>query len=190
MATKEMCSLCFRVLEEKLINKKFSPVNLSSSFPLFVTWSKWNNFDKIYELRGCIGTFESLNLSKGLEKFALYSAFKDTRFEKITAKELPLLKCTISLLVNFNKISNIYDWTIGKHGIIINFNGTHGNPYSATFLPDVMIEQNWDQKETIVNLVRKSGYTGNFNQNLINKMEITTYESSIETLTYDEYLKM
>ena len=37
-----------------------------------------------------------------------------------------------------------------------------GQSYSATFLPEVAPEQKWDQKATMNQLLRKSGYKGTF----------------------------
>jgi len=51
---------------------------------LFVTWNKTLN----HELRGCIGTFEPDLLSIVLPRYALISAFKDTRFSPIDVPEL------------------------------------------------------------------------------------------------------
>jgi uncharacterized protein (TIGR00296 family) len=64
--------------------------------PLFVTWHI--NGD---DLRGCIGTFSATPIEDTLPKYALISALKDTRFQPISAQELPYLNVSVSLLVNF-----------------------------------------------------------------------------------------
>lgn len=91
-----------------------------------------------------------------LKKYTLTSALKDSRFDPISLKEVPNLKCSVSLLVNFENISDAYDWEIGKHGIEIFFED-HGEEYSATFLPEVAAEENWTQDETLMHLIRKAG---------------------------------
>ena len=47
------------------------------------------------------------------------------------------MEVTVSLLVNFEECSCL-DWTVGTNGIEIEFNGR-----SATYLPEVALEQNW-----------------------------------------------
>lgn len=91
------------------------------------------------DLRGCIGTFSHEKIEKVLPQYAMISAFKDTRFEPISSKELPRLNVAVSLLVNFQENKTALDWIIGKHGIIIEFthNGFSG---SGTFLPEVAAE--------------------------------------------------
>lgn len=90
-------------------------------------------------LRGCIGSFEAQPLHEGLAEYALISAFRDHRFNKITESELSSLECgyapsnplsavvvkrnvnRISLLTDFEDASSYLDWTVGVHGIYITF---------------------------------------------------------------------
>jgi hypothetical protein len=51
------------------------------------------------------------------------SALRDRRFPPISAKELPALRCTVSLLCAFEKAADWTDWTVGVHGLIIEFTG-------------------------------------------------------------------
>lgn len=118
---------------------------------MFVTWEKKSFHD--YDLRGCIGCLSPLKLSN-MENYAKQSAFNDPRFDPINESEISKLRCTVSLLHTYEKVNNVYDWEVGKHGITINF----GSYYSATFLPEVAEEQNWDQKKTVEALIRKAGY--------------------------------
>lgn len=83
-------------------------------------------------------------LHDGLAKYALISAFEDSRFREISRSELPRLQCgwvfccyyrstiytvryiltaspRISLLTNFEQANSYLDWTIGVHGIYITF---------------------------------------------------------------------
>jgi AMME syndrome candidate gene 1 protein len=48
---------------------------------------------------------------------------------------------------------------VERHGVIIEFD-LDGRTYSATYLPDVAMEQGWDQGEAINSLIKKSGYNG------------------------------
>ncbi|KAJ5069764.1 ammecr1 [Anaeramoeba ignava] len=185
-ATKEMGYLCFEAIKtfiEKTEVKKELFDLPKVSCPLFVTYDKLR--DKEYELRGCIGTFGSQPLIETLIKYSRYSAFHDSRFSPVGSKELPYLRCTVSLLTNFEQAKNYLDWEVGKHGIEINF----GSGYSATFLPEVAEEENWDKETTIKHLVRKAGYYGQLSKSFKESIKLTRYQSSIVQVTYDEYIE-
>lgn len=150
----------------------------SQKYPLFVTWTTGKSKD----LRGCIGTFASGNLETQLPRFALVSALKDSRFDPISQKEIPSLNVEISLLINFHKAKNALDWEIGKHGIEIKY-----NKHTATFLPEVAKEQKWDKHTTLQHLLLKAGVYEKVND-ILDKIELTTYESITAEISYEEYL--
>ncbi|KAL4488909.1 hypothetical protein ABPG72_005696 [Tetrahymena utriculariae] len=186
-ATKEHCKYCFDVLKAALNNQPIPPFpsHLQKyKCPLFVTWHIDGD-----DLRGCIGTFQHENIEKILPQYAMISAFKDSRFSPITLSELPRLNVSVSLLVNFQDNKKSFDWVIGKHGIIIDFqhNGHTGN---ATFLPEVASDQTWDQRTTLEHLIKKAGYRGKDLDIVIHKIKLTTYESSKCCLDYSEYINM
>jgi len=168
------------------------------STPLFVTWkisipdkedssSKKSEDDEEKDmLRGCIGTFASQSLKKNLQAYALISAFQDSRFPPISRREIPYLNCTVSLLQNFEKIKDPFDWEVGKHGIQIKFIA-NGRPYSATFLPEVALEQKWDQKTTINQLLRKAGYKGTY-ESVKDSIVAERYQSIISHATFLDYI--
>lgn len=91
-----------------------------------------------------------------LKKYALTSSLNDSRFDPISLKEISLLSCSVSLLVDFEKAKDPFDWEVGKHGIEIFFE-EDGEEYSGTFLPEVAGEENWSKEETLKHLVRKTG---------------------------------
>ena len=150
-----------------------------------MTWT----IGKEKELRGCVGTFESGKLEKKLREYALISAFEDDRFEPIEKKEIKNLNCEVSLLVEFEKAKNAMDWTVGIHGIDIEFEDDKGVDYSATFLPEVAEQEGWDQRTTLKYLVRKAGYRGSLDK-ILNRIKLTRYQSIKKTITFDEYKKM
>ena len=184
-----LCKYCFEVLESSFSkNPKeiiFPEEFKGKSYPLFVTWTT----GKEKELRGCIGTFKSDELEKNLKKYALKSAFDDDRFDPIEKKEIKNLNCEVSLLVKFKKAKNPMDWTVGKHGIDIEFEDDLGNTYSSTFLPEVAEEEEWDQRTTLKFLVRKAGYKGALDK-VLGGMKLTRYQSIKKTISYNEYIKM
>lgn len=158
--------------------------------PLFITWNKNNN------LRGCIGTFLSSPTESGVANYALVSAFEDPRFPPIKASELPLLSVSVTLLDNFEPISDPTDWEIGVHGLKVKFN-SNGHHYLGTFLPVVAEEQEWDKKDTLWNLLRKAGFSGvsrlqtlDFYKRGISEdwLILTRYEGLKSGLDYKEYI--
>lgn len=154
ISTKDHCAYCFDVLLAQLNKKQLPefPSNLERvSCPLFVTWNTEGD-----DLRGCIGTFSPKPISQLLQKYALTSAFKDDRFEPISIKEVPSLSVCVSLLKNFEKAKDAYDWEVGKHGIEIFFE-IDNEDYSATFLPEVALEWKWTKEQTLKELIRKAG---------------------------------
>ena len=177
--------------------------------PLFVTWKKLGNRsaaistdgnvspefceDSDYDLRGCIGSLGPRPLDSALAEFALTSAFHDVRFDPIALMEVPRLKLAVSLLVRFSPCRDCLDWVPGLHGIIIKFtdgDSTKKRSFSATYLPEVAKEQNWNQREAVLSLVRKAGYCGTITEDLLSRIQCTRYESSKQSLTYQEYAKL
>lgn len=83
-----------------------------------------------------------------MAEFALLAALEDDRFDPVTSVELPYLQVTVSLLVNFEKRNDHLDWIIGRHGVKMELKHRK-KLYEATFLPEVMVEEKWDQLETL-----------------------------------------
>jgi len=108
---------------------------------------------------------------------------------KISEKELKDLKCSVSLLTNFEPAKNAMDWTVGVHGINIDFQDSRRRDYGATFLPEVAAEEGWDQTTTLQYLVQKAGYKGKLEE-VIDKIVVERYQSSKISLDYKEYEQM
>eukprot|EP00056_Hartaetosiga_gracilis_P020792 m.21308 g.21308 ORF g.21308 m.21308 type:complete len:193 (+) comp8707_c0_seq2:94-672(+) len=189
MATKEHCDFCFETLEAALLKteNKPSPKFENINCPLFVTWEKWSERHNDYILRGCIGTFTARDLHDGLSEFALTSAFRDSRFDPISASELPHLRCGVSLLTDFEDADDYLDWEVGTHGIWIEFPLESGRTTTATYLPQVMPEQGWTKVEAIDSLLRKGGYRKTIEEEQRQKIKLTRYQSSKIEISYEEW---
>ena len=117
-------------------------------------------------MRGCIGTFGSSKLGNTLQKYSLIAAVQDTRFNPMSHQDLnSSLRCEISLLSDFEVIQNPLDWEVGKHGIEIEFKGPENSHaenkvFRGTYLPNVASEQEWNQQETLMSLLKKAGFNG------------------------------
>ncbi|CRL03992.1 CLUMA_CG017111, isoform A [Clunio marinus] len=190
IAIPEMCFFCFDVLHKELhgLERHVEPNILGISnmaFPLFVTWK----IGRDQRLRGCIGTFSELNLHSGLKEYALTSALKDSRFDPISRDELPRLTVSVSILQGFKEARDYLDWTLGVHGIRIEFVNERGSKRSATFLPNVATEQGWDQIQTIDSLLRKGGFRGQITNATRNSIKLIRYTSQEIHMTYTTYVE-
>jgi uncharacterized protein (TIGR00296 family) len=184
----DMIYFCFDVLTSHLHKTNpvlGKPTFTNSAFPLFVTWY----IGREKNLRGCIGTFAPLNLHDGLREYAITSAFNDTRFNPISKEELSKLNCSVSLLTNFEPANAWDDWEIGKHGIRIEFLNEKGHKRSATYLPEIALEQEWDHRETIDSLLRKGGYKSSITEDIRNKLSVTRYQSEKLTRSFSDFQK-
>lgn len=194
LATREMCYLCFDALIAHLQGDAVSEyhVKFPNHFcPLFVCWEMLSKKNSP-KLRGCIGSLTPRYLHDALEEYALHSSLRDTRFEPIQNSELPLLMCKVSLLHSTELSRHCFDWNIGKHGIIVQFEDRSGmlnldKTWSATYLPDVAMQEGWSKVKTIDSLIRKTGYEGCITDDLRNSLEVTRYESSVTKMTFQEY---
>lgn len=142
IAKLEMCFFCFDVLHAHLYHLEPPEVPSFSNghYPLFVTW----RIGKDKKLRGCIGTFNEMQLHNGLREYAVTSAMKDSRFNPMSKDELPRLHVSVSILCHFEDAADFLDWEIGVHGIRIEFCTERGAKRTATFLPEVAREQSKD----------------------------------------------
>ncbi|KAK0384447.1 hypothetical protein NLU13_8533 [Sarocladium strictum] len=159
------------------------------SAPLFVTWNTIDN-EVTHEvsLRGCIGTFEAQPLAVGVPEYALISALQDTRFPPISRSELPHLEACVTLLTNFEEVSDPYDWVVGSHGIRLSF-VDKGRRYGGTYLPDVASEQGWTKDEALYSLVRKAGWMGSRGRWKDLDLKLTRYQGKKARCSYGDYKK-
>lgn len=116
----------------------------------------------------------------------LHSAFDDTRFHPIAARELPTLECGVTLLTHFEPIDDPLDWAIGTHGLRISFS-YHGRRYGSTYLPDVAKEQGWTKEETLVSLMRKAGWNGRKEDWTKVELHVVRYQGRQVRLGYREW---
>lgn len=211
VATPDMCVLCFDVLLLKLHQRRRGiytadmqgfPIWQHSNHndttnndddddvacPLFVTWEIWHARHSRYELRGCIGNLSPATpLTTGVPQYAAQAAFQDRRFTAVTVAQVPALRCKVSLLVRYEACRDVYDWTVGVHGITIVF-WYDERRYSATYLPEVAAEQGWNRATTISSLIQKAGYAGPITPAFLRGVSCTRYQSSRCAMTFAEYV--
>lgn len=194
------------------------PAFADDKFPLFVTWNTRRysgNGGRSTRLRGCIGTFDAQPLRTALKEYALVSAFRDHRFQRIELRELPSLECGISLLTDFEDAASYLDWTVGTHGIQISFAPPAPPPasdapsplssaisllsshhrgiatprtLSATYLPEVAPEQGWDHVDALDSAIRKAGWDGRISEDLRRSVRVRRYQSRKCVVGWDEFV--
>jgi len=101
VCTPEHCFHAFDSLFCALTsNSPIDPEFPDDKYPLFVTWNvRPSRPNRSPRLRGCIGSFEAQPLHEGIAEYALISAFRDHRFNKIARHELDSLECTYALFL-------------------------------------------------------------------------------------------
>ncbi len=104
-------------------------------------------------LRGCIGRFEADSpLCETVVDMAWAASKNDPRFNEVGADELSDIEIEISVLSPLEKISDVKDIEVGRHGIYIIRGGRRG-----TLLPQVAIEQGWNREAFLRHTCMKAG---------------------------------
>ncbi len=104
-------------------------------------------------LRGCIGTIQpSRPLYQVVEEMAAAAAFDDTRFSPLSAGELKDLDLEISVLTPLQRVEEVDEIEVGKHGLYIK-KGFH----AGLLLPQVATEYGWDRVTFLEETCRKAG---------------------------------
>lgn len=105
------------------------------------------------ELRGCIGYIEpKLSLVQTVEEVAAKAALEDPRFHPLTDEELNFVDIEISVLSPLQKVNNVEDIEVGKHGLVVDAGFTRG-----LLLPQVAEENQWDRETFIRHTAMKAG---------------------------------
>ncbi|ODN83462.1 hypothetical protein L202_01599 [Cryptococcus amylolentus CBS 6039] len=166
--------------------------NYRDEYALFVSWHVVKPGRKP-ALRGCIGSFSPMPLTKGVKDYSLISALRDHRFSPVRASELPTLSCDVSLLTPFTSISDPLDWVPGEHGIHLTFPHptSPSKTYSATYLPQICPEQGWTKEETVLSAIHKSGYRGKVSvgDKVWQSLSVQVYGSVKVEVVWEEYVQ-
>lgn len=105
------------------------------------------------ELRGCLGEFEAREaLWRAVTDRARASAQSDPRFSPVTPEEVAELHIEISVLRPLQKIEQVEEIEVGRHGLLI-----CKGPYRGTLLPQVAAERGWDRETFLRQTCWKAG---------------------------------
>ena len=140
------------VIENKARGKPIPDFKIESSI-LKENRGAFVTIQKKGQLRGCIGYIEGHGpLYKTIEKMAEAAAFNDPRFTPVKEKELQDLDIEISVLTPLQRIKDVNEIQVGKHGIYIKKGW-----YSGLLLPQVATEYDWDRQTFLEHTCLKAG---------------------------------
>lgn len=105
------------------------------------------------QLRGCIGyIIPVMPLYLTVREVAESAALKDPRFPPVSISELPELEYEISALSPIEKVGDVNEIEVGRHGIIMR-RGYH----QGLLLPQVATEYGWTLEEFLQHTCMKAG---------------------------------
>ncbi len=105
------------------------------------------------ELKGCIGLIEpQLPLYETVAEMAAKSAMADPRFDSVTMRELADIEFEISVLSPLERIDNVEDVVVGRHGVMIEKGYLRG-----LLLPQVATENGWNREQFLRYVCVKAG---------------------------------
>jgi len=104
-------------------------------------------------LRGCIGYILPIKpLYIATAEVAGEAATNDPRFSPVRPEEFDDLEFEISVLTPLEKVQDINEIEVGKHGLLIRM-----GYYQGVLLPQVPVEYGWDRYEFLDNTCLKAG---------------------------------
>jgi len=104
------------------------------------------------KLRGCIGCLdEKMTFQEAIRFAASRAATRDTRFESIREIELRDIDVDVTVLQPMEAITSVTQVEIGKHGMMIEFEGKRG-----LLLPQVAVERSWTSEQFLDALCEKA----------------------------------
>ena len=156
----DLVRLARKSVESFIKNKKIiNSTNSNKKAGVFVTIYHVNNMSDEKNLRGCIGYVSpSNNIYNTVIAAAINAATEDPRFIAISEKELNEVIFEVSVLTKPSLIQigntdeSIKKIVIGRDGLLLE--SRYG---SGLFLPQVPVEQKWNNREYLSNLCYKAG---------------------------------
>lgn len=149
---KELLALAKRAITDYVSNGKAPEVEIKnqkfkSDGAVFVTIKKKGS------LRGCIGHIQPvMPLYQSVITNAVAACSSDPRFPPMTKDELKDIDIEISILSPLNRLKDVNDIQVGKHGLVIRKDMQRG-----LLLPQVATESGWDRETYLKHLCTKAG---------------------------------
>ena len=109
------------------------------------------------KLRGCIGHIEGfMPIREAIYDLALSAAFRDPRFNPVSAEEYQHIDFEVSILSPIEKINSMDEIIIGEDGLIITKGMKRG-----LLLPQVATENSMSKEEFLSHTCMKAGLSQN-----------------------------
>ncbi|MBZ5682486.1 MAG: AmmeMemoRadiSam system protein B [Acidobacteriia bacterium] len=149
----EMLALARKSVEYAVREKKAYEPTASASESLNQEHGAFVTLRKSGELRGCVGYTSGLKpLYMTVRDTATLAALRDSRFQPVSASELPQLEYEISVLSSLRRVLDIRQIKVGQHGLLMK-NGA----YEGLLLPQVPVEERWDRERFLEETCAKGG---------------------------------
>jgi MEMO1 family protein len=149
----ELLALARKSVEYAVREKKAYEPTASASEVLNQERGAFVTLRKSGELRGCIGYTSAVKpLYMTVRDTATLAALRDTRFQPVSASELPQLGYEISVLSPLRRVLDIRQIKVGQHGLLMK-NGA----YEGLLLPQVPVEERWDRQRFLEETCAKAG---------------------------------
>ncbi|MCI0706877.1 MAG: AmmeMemoRadiSam system protein A [Ignavibacteriae bacterium] len=127
------------------------------------------------ELRGCIGYIEPKHaLAAAVQEIAQKAAFEDPRFPMLTKDELTVAEIEVSVLMPIERVNDVAEIEIGKHGLVVEFGGSRG-----LLLPHVATAYKWDREQ----FLRQASVKAGLPPEAWKSPGVTIYKFSTETFS-------
>jgi AmmeMemoRadiSam system protein A len=105
------------------------------------------------ELRGCIGyLLTEVDIVELTRRAVVSAARNDPRFDPVSFEELTRVRISLSVLTPSERISDVSEIEVGRHGIIVERGRARG-----LLLPQVAEEHGWDRYQFLAATCRKAG---------------------------------
>ncbi len=136
-----------RILDKPVPKLEINAARLNENRGAFVTLHKRG------QLRGCIGHIRGDQpLYRTVAEMAEEAAFNDPRFSPVSKEELEDLDIEISALTPLERIEEVEEIEVGKHGIYI-----EKGFFRGLLLPQVATEHGWDRATFLEQTCYKAG---------------------------------
>ena len=149
----ELLALARKSVEYAVREKKAYEPTASASEVLNEERGAFVTLRKSGELRGCIGYTSAVKpLYMTVRDTATLAALRDTRFQPVSASELPQIDYEVSVLSPLRRVLDIRQIKVGQHGLLMK-NGA----YEGLLLPQVPVDERWDRQRFLEETCAKAG---------------------------------
>jgi len=149
----ELLALARKSVEYAVRTKKPYEPPLSATESLNQERGAFVTLKESGQLRGCIGYISAAKpLYITVRDTSTQAAFRDTRFQPVSASELPQLEYEISVLSPLRRVTDVREIKVGQHGLLMK-NGD----YQGVLLPQVPVEAGWDRQTFLDETCAKAG---------------------------------